>query len=378
MKKVIQFLYSLDDGGAETLVKNYSLTLRNKNCLVVILVVFPNKKSANFKALAGKTKIISVYRRRTIFSRLFNRFFGAKYITHKVSLILTKEKPAAVHVHSALLRFLVNAEMVVSKQTRVLYTCHSLPSRYFGQGREGELAAAKRLVEIDNILILALHKRMLQELAAVFGEKHCALLHNGIDLKKYSLPLDSSEKENYFRELGIPLNAFVVGHVGRFVDVKNHAFLLDVFCALKSSMKNAFLIMVGDGPTKQAAIKHAQNNGVSEFVILSNRTDVNKLMHLFDAFVFPSKYEGFPLTLIEAQAAGINCYVSDKVNDECKINENVYFLSILDAPEEWAKKIFEGNADRRVVDFAKMKAFDVDHLTNVLMKYYFEGGVENE
>jgi glycosyltransferase involved in cell wall biosynthesis len=158
----------------------------------------------------------------------------------------------------------------------------------------------------------------------------------GIDLHPFEQPVDQPQVRS---ELGIPHDAFVVGHVGRFVEVKNHRFLVDIaerFCRLEP---RAVFLLVGDGPLKPEIESLVRMRGLSEhFVFAGIRQDVPRLMKgAMDCFLFPSLYEGLPLTLLEAQVAGLHCVASDTVPDEGDINHfAVAHLSLKDSTESWA------------------------------------------
>ena len=143
-------------------------------------------------------------------------------------------------------------------------------------------------------------------------------------------------------KLKISDNAFVIGHVGRFLPVKNHDFLLDVFKLVVTERPESILCMVGDGELRDTIEKKAQALGVIASVkFLGNRSDVPQILSIFDAFVFPSLWEGFPLTLIEAQAARLPCFVSDKVNHCVEITNHVTFLALSSGAKDWARAILD-------------------------------------
>ena len=116
------------------------------------------------------------------------------------------------------------------------------------------------------------------------------------------------------------------------------------------------------------------------------RSDVNDLLQVMDAFVFPSLYEGMPLALIEAQASGIQCYISDRViSKEVKITDLVHFISLKQEASEWAEKIFSNkekalkreNMLKNIVD----AGFDIEDTKNELVEFYtslYTGGKQNE
>jgi glycosyltransferase involved in cell wall biosynthesis len=118
-------------------------------------------------------------------------------------------------------------------------------------------------------------------------------------------------------ELALPADASVMIHVGRFDVQKNHSFLIDVLAATVRQRENAFLVMVGSGLLEQSVAERAEALGVQDHVrFCGSRADVARLLGAADAFVFPSLYEGLPLSCLEAQAAGLPVIMSDTITRE--------------------------------------------------------------
>jgi len=143
-------------------------------------------------------------------------------------------------------------------------------------------------------------------------------------------------------ELNLPHDALIIGHVGRFFEQKNHAYLLDIAQALKPQLPQARFVLVGDGPLRDKIEQQATARGVREmFVFLGLRSDVHRIMSAMDVFALPSKFEGLPLVGIEAQAAGLMCLIADTVTPEIKIvPEHITFLPITeDAVDAWVNHL---------------------------------------
>jgi glycosyltransferase involved in cell wall biosynthesis len=167
------------------------------------------------------------------------------------------------------------------------------------------------------------------------------ILYNGIDLKPFQFP---SSPLAVRAELGIPADAFVVGHVGRFHKQKNHAFLVDIAAELVKREPRAYLLLVGDGPLRTAIERRVSEVGIADKVIfLGVRRDVPRLMlGAMDAFVLPSFYEGLPLVGIEAQAAGLPYILSDAITEEADcITPLIKRLSLSQPASVWAAAILE-------------------------------------
>ena len=171
------------------------------------------------------------------------------------------------------------------------------------------------------------------------SDLRCSILPLGIDLAPFRQSVDSQQVRS---ELGIPEDAFVVGHVGRFAEQKNHRFVVEIaerFCKLEP---NAIFLLIGDGPLKPEIEALARSRGLKErFVFTGVRPDVPRLMKGgMDCFLFPSSYEGLPLALLEAQAAGLHCVVSDAVSNEGDANDSAMTrLPLTDPPGVWANHL---------------------------------------
>ncbi len=144
-------------------------------------------------------------------------------------------------------------------------------------------------------------------------------------------------------KLGLPLDAILVGHVGRFDRPKNHRFLVEIFCVLARRLPDARLVLVGDGPLRREVERWVAEKGLEERVhFLGVRTDVPEIMGCLDVFLFPSLWEGLGIVLVEAQAAGVSCVVSDVVPDEADLGLGLWYPTSLSAgPETWAERVVE-------------------------------------
>lgn len=207
----------------------------------------------------------------------------------------------------------------------------------------------------------------------MFGGAPFEVINNAIDTARFAYdPAISAEKRT---ELGLPADAFVLGHVGRFCTVKNHTFLLDVFADLAKKDASARLLLVGSGELSDAMKQKASSLGLADRVIFTGgRSDVNELMQVMDVFAFPSLYEGLPVTLVEAQAAGLPCFISDKVPDDCKLTPDVQSIPLSAGPAAWADAILSvkgrGHADNAKAIAAA--GFDIRENARGLMEFYLK------
>lgn len=149
-------------------------------------------------------------------------------------------------------------------------------------------------------------------------------------------------------ELGVPPSAFVVGHVGRFDEQKNHAFMVDIASELIRRQPDTYLLLVGEGQLRTTIERKLSEAGISGHVLLlGSRPDVPRLMRgAMDVFLFPSLFEGLPVVLIEAQAAGLPCVVSDVITDEGDVvSPLIRKLPLSQSPSDWAEAVLRAGCD---------------------------------
>lgn len=178
--------------------------------------------------------------------------------------------------------------------------------------------------------------------ADLFGSKwesdrRWQILYYGIDLTPFREAID---KEAIRRELGIPSDAFVIGHVGRFVEQKNHEFLIEIAAEVAQREPKMHLLLLGEGELRSQISRKVEQIGLSDRVTFAGtRPDIPHLMRgAIDVFLFPSLHEGLGLVLVEAQAAGLLCIISDVVPPEADLVKSlVQRLSLSQPASEWAK-----------------------------------------
>ncbi len=197
-------------------------------------------------------------------------------------------------------------------------------------------------------------------------------LHNAVDLKTYYF---NEEGRNKIRnEFNIDKNQFVIGHIGRFNDQKNHSFLLDVFKNINEKDPNSVLILVGNGEKKEEIISKIKELDLEKSVILTGvRSDITNLLSAMDVFVFPSLYEGMPNTIIEAQATGLPCVLSDSITKEARITDLLQYLSLEVPSIEWCKVTLNSRIKIRkqpIKNFIE-SGYTMDNVAKDFIKIFF-------
>jgi glycosyltransferase involved in cell wall biosynthesis len=159
----------------------------------------------------------------------------------------------------------------------------------------------------------------------LYGKSGYHVLNNAIDTEKFRF--NGKTRMRIREELKIN-DEFVLGHVGHFTEQKNHTFLLDLFAEIVKEIPNTKLLLVGDGPELENISKKVSSLGLQKTVIFAGKTENPENMYFaMDMFLFPSKWEGLGLVLIEAQASGLQCITSNNVPREGNITGNVNFIN---------------------------------------------------
>lgn len=208
----------------------------------------------------------------------------------------------------------------------------------------------------------------------MFDNEKYEVIKNAFDTTEFVF---NNEKRNEIRkELSIE-NKFVIGHIGRFNDQKNHEFLLKVFEKIGDTNKNTVLLLVGTGPNLDKIINLINNHKYKDRIIYYGTSNkVSELYNAMDVFVLPSKYEGLGIVLIEAQINGLNCITSDVVPNDTKISEKIAFLSLEEPIEKWKENILktDNNLNKRKKAYEdnieKIKEFEIKDVIVKLEKLY--------
>jgi glycosyltransferase involved in cell wall biosynthesis len=223
-----------------------------------------------------------------------------------------------------------------------------------------DTSALQKRSSLSRLLYLSLMSRWIdrhatiglaasrQAAVALFGQdwnydRRLKILYCAIDLDPFRVRVHPILVRT---DLGLPKNALVVGHVGRFDKQKNHEFILDIARELFLREPKAFILLVGDGPRRPMIERKAIKMRLKDRVIFVGlRSDVAQLMlGAMDVFIMPSLFEGLPLAIIEAQAAGLPIILSDTVTDEVDIVKPlglVQRLSLFESASAWAEKILD-------------------------------------
>lgn len=204
----------------------------------------------------------------------------------------------------------------------------------------------------------------------MFNGKDFLVISNAIRTDDYSY--SNLIKTRKRADLGLS-DSFTVCHVGRFDYPKNHHFIIDVFYEVLKLNSNSQLLLVGTGNKLQTIKNKVRDLKIDNSVkFLGIRSDVPEILMASDAFLFPSLYEGVSLSTIEAQASGLPCFFSDRIPKECKVTDDVTFISLEKTPSYWAEQIYNSKNYKRSNNLELIKAagYDICDKSEWLEKYY--------
>lgn len=324
----------MDRGGAETMIMNYMRHISPARIRFDFMVNLEYRAAYEdeIESLGG-----TVYRMCPMYPQYFCRY-------KRVLRMFLREHPEYRVIHSNLEErsyFALKEAKKLGVPVRISHS-HNVP-RGFGLKTLFRWYFRMRLPRYNTHLFTC-GEEAGDWLYGKRNRRRFVMMNNAIDARAYTYePKIAAEMR---RALSIPEAAFVVGHVGRFFPQKNHTFLLDIFAQIHKLRPDAVLLLAGGGEQddalKNKMREKAGSLGLAESVrFLGVRDDVARLLQAFDVFLLPSLYEGFPVTMVEAQAAGLPCVISDGVPPQCDLTGNVTVIPLSAPPEEWARRTLQ-------------------------------------
>lgn len=267
---------------------------------------------------------------------------------------------AAVHSHTLFHCGIANsAAKIAGVKVRIAHA-HTTQDDDLSFSRKIYLSSMRQVIRHSSTHLLACSKGAGKYL---FGQRAIEssrynYLPNAINYEAF-LETDNKQKAKKVREeLGLN-NSLVIGHIGRFIEPKNHLFLLDIMgCVLKEEPA-AKLLLVGDGDEKEKIIEKAKNMGIEKSIVFAGlRSDIPVMLQCMDAFVFPSHYEGLGLVLLEAQASGVPCLVSEAIQQEADLGLGLISTkSLQGSAQEWAHEILKRPGKKAIHPSELSRAF---------------------
>ena len=197
--------------------------------------------------------------------------------------------------------------------------------------------------KLDRLLRPMLYRNYTYALACgkeagewLFPGRDAEVFHNGKDFSRFCF--DAEQRRITREELNLT-GKVVYGHAGHFSAQKNHSFLIDIFAEIQKHQENAVLYLMGDGPLMQDIREKVRAMDLEQNVVFAGRiNDAYRRLAAMDVMVFPSLLEGLPNVVLEWQAEGLPCLISDRITKECALSPLVHFMPISESPDTWARK----------------------------------------
>lgn len=365
--KIVQVLPSLRTGGAETLGKDYAIHLKDKGIDSYVFVLDKFSETPNAKFLE-EANIPIIYVGDKLSCLMNNNFILSRIIRYlkRQTIIMNEMKkiePDIIHCHLTPFSSIIFLSYVLHN-AKIFYTVHSEIKSIFKSKINTWLAHFA--LKNRKVQLIVLHNRVKKECDNKFNCNNTIVLNNGIDMKRFINARKNSY--NIRKKLKISDDTLLVGHVGSLSKVKNHDFLLSVFKDLLIGCK-AKLLLIGDGDLRNEVLSKINQMELNDKVILlKNRSDIPDLMAAMDVFVFPSLFEGFPLVLIEAQAIGLTCVISDTITNDVILTDKVVRMSLDESYHKWAETILNPKGFSKPI--YKLNEFSMDFVVNRLLEIY--------
>jgi glycosyltransferase involved in cell wall biosynthesis len=368
MIKVAQVLACLDRGGIETVLKEIVIAYDKENFHVDFILMKSKAGAYDEIVREAGSKLNIVPLEKSIWKFSWNLF-----------RLFKQEKYDVIHAN---LYFFCGWICFIAFLARIpVRVSHSHTSRVYKNAslkRKAYLTIQRILIRLFSTRKLACSKEAGQ---ALFGKIPFEIFPNGINFDKFLKKGNENRRESLLDLFNLPKDAVCIGHVGRFADAKNHTFLIDIFKEVSEKIPDAYLLLVGDGPLQEETRAKVERLNLRNVLFLGVRDDVDVLMkNLFDIFIFPSLYEGLPGVLLEAQAAGLKCLISDVISRETiLVAGNVERCSLQEPALTWAErscKMFssrENLGDKEIEKIVNSSPFNIHYSVRVLEEIYTRG-----
>lgn len=325
--RILQVTASLDRGGAETVVMDWLRHIDRKQ-VMFDFVVNDDKDAYAFEheALALGSQVVRAPR-----FKLWNAF---PYALWWYRLLKRHPEWQIVHAHHTTPALIY---LAVARALGKITIAHSHTAE-----RDPSLAGRTKVVLRWPLRHVAQVHLACSRLAGdwMFGRHTTTrVLHNGVALDRFGFNPNARTEVRAALRLADPP---VVGHVGSFSSPKNHARLLRIFAVVLAREPKAQLVLAGDGSLRSQIEQDISSLGLEDHVILAGvREDIPELLSAMDVLLFPSHYEGLPVSVVEAQSTGLPCVVSNALPSEVGLTDLVRFVSLDEPDEAWADTVLQ-------------------------------------
>ncbi len=358
--RVLHMIASLEMGGSQSMIMNIYRHIDRSRVQFDFIVDHTKYDDyrTEIEQLGGKIYVLPTFKGKNYFEvkRAWNDFFD-KHPEYKI-----------LHTHS---RSYASIYLPIARKHGLITISHS-HSTSNGSGVKAKIKDIMQLpirFQADYFFACSVAAGNWLFGRKVVASESFKVITNAIDVEKFRF--DEKVRDQVRKELGLE-SSFVVGHVGRMTPPKNHRFLLECFNTYRKNNPNSKLLLVGDGPCIGDVKRAVDNAGITDNVIfIGNTNKVYEYYQAMDCFVFPSLWEGFGMAVIEAEAAGVPCVVSDVVPKEVDIGEGlIKFISLDIGADRWSREIYQVS-ERRDLSKEMVKAgFDITEQAIEMQKFY--------
>lgn len=365
-KKLLVVIQHLRRGGVELAAINFASNLnKEKYSITYYLVDVQNyhDESLEKELLASGAKIIKVSHSEHGYIK---GYFHAKKI-------ISGGKYDIVHSHVMFFSGIIAAAAKRCGVKKIVTHSHGTKWNH----KENAIFKAYKAVMRKLINKNATHILACSEAAGeyLYGKKEYKkrgiFVPNGIDCSAYAY--NETVRREVRNEFGIGNGEILIGHIGTIYKIKNQVFLVEIFAEMLKTAPDSHLLLAGERADDGPVLQKAKELGIENKIIFTGqRSDVSRLLQGFDIMIFPSLYEGLPVSLIEAQAAKLPCLISTAVTNEVAFNKSTAFMSLSDPAAKWGEKAFELiKANRNETDITSLvNNFDIHKATEILNKIY--------
>lgn len=357
MKKKIKILHIINGmgtGGAEADIMNWFRTINREEFSFDFLIRSNNRfYESEIKSLGGQLEQVSSFPRHMIRNVVETYQF------------LKRNNYDVIHIHGNTMFYVI--PLLLAKKLRIntrIFHIHNTKANNFLSGI---------IHKVNSLCFSGLVTSRIacskQSGQFGFGKRTFTVVNNGIDIKKYvdAEPIDLDP-------FNIDQKTTIILHVGRFLPVKNQDFVLKVFGEFYKNNPNSILLFVGDGELKEAIFEASKECEFSSRVFfLGERNDIPNILKTADLLVFPSKYEGVPLVVLEAQAAQLKVLMSDVINPDVILTPVVKTKSLNCSPSQWAmevQKMLKHDYEYDVLDSFYKRGYSIEQAIDVLCSIY--------
>jgi len=370
-KRILQVFTIMNRGGAESMIMSYYRNIDRSKVQFDFLVHRFEKGAFDeeIEQLGGQ-----IFRIAPI------PFFNLNKYQKKLDKFFKEHQYNIIHSHlNAMSKYVLKIAKKNNTNTRIAHSHIALPILSIVNIREQKLS----IIDIFKIFYKNIAKKNITNYATNYfaceqkaanwlfnntSEVH--IINNAIDSRQFRY----NEEKSHLLKIKLGLNnKLIFGHVGRFNTQKNHLFLISIFYEIQKLQPNSILLLVGDGILKAKMIDKVEKLSISnKIVFLGVRSDIPEILQSFDIFLFPSLFEGLPVTLIEAQASGLKCFTSNTIDKDVDISGLINPISLEKSAKEWATIILENKDYTRKDQYQTIvkNGYDIKENAKKLENFY--------